>query len=386
MSEYQYYEFLAVDKPLTRKQMSALRSLSTRADITPTSFTNEYHWGDFKGNPLNLMQRFFDAHVYVANWMTAVFMVRLPIRALPRKAAEAMAVNGVLDFDATKTHWVITWLLEEGEDYDRFAEEDGRGWMGRLAPIREELLRGDLRSLYIGWLAAVTMGIVDDDDSEPLPMAGLENLTGAQQALAEFLEVDPDLLAGAGIGNTTRGDAQPGREIVDQWLENLPRKKVLSLLRQVLEGEASKAERLLKDGLAEHLRGLSKGAEQRPRRSVETIRQNAKIAEEKRLAAEKRREARRTARQRKERKAYLATLARDFSKAWKLVEHNVERGLGPSYDQACRALVDLSEAYALHRSPDAFTRKFRKFMAPHERRRALIKRLVKAGLWNEKKR
>jgi hypothetical protein len=34
------------------------------------------------------------------------------------------------------------------------AMEDGRGWMARLAPVRDELLRGDIRSLYIGWLAA----------------------------------------------------------------------------------------------------------------------------------------------------------------------------------------------------------------------------------------
>jgi hypothetical protein len=52
MSEYQYYEFKAVDKPLTEKDMQALRNLSTRARITPTSFVNEYNWGDFKGMSL----------------------------------------------------------------------------------------------------------------------------------------------------------------------------------------------------------------------------------------------------------------------------------------------------------------------------------------------
>jgi hypothetical protein len=52
------------------------------AAITPVSFTNEYNWGNFKGDPYKLMQRHFDAHVYVANWMTAIFMVRLPIEAL----------------------------------------------------------------------------------------------------------------------------------------------------------------------------------------------------------------------------------------------------------------------------------------------------------------
>ena len=49
MSEYQYYEFQTVDQPLSERQMSELRQLSTRAEITTTSFTNEYHWGDFRG-------------------------------------------------------------------------------------------------------------------------------------------------------------------------------------------------------------------------------------------------------------------------------------------------------------------------------------------------
>ncbi len=42
MSEYQYYEFRAIDHPLERKEMDELRALSSRAEITPTSFTNTY--------------------------------------------------------------------------------------------------------------------------------------------------------------------------------------------------------------------------------------------------------------------------------------------------------------------------------------------------------
>jgi hypothetical protein len=38
MSEYQYYEFQAIDKPLDAEQMAELRSYSTRARITPASF------------------------------------------------------------------------------------------------------------------------------------------------------------------------------------------------------------------------------------------------------------------------------------------------------------------------------------------------------------
>ena len=129
MSEYQYYEFLAIDRPLTKDEIDDLRSLSTRATITPVSFTNEYNWGNFKGSPYKLMQRYFDAHVYVANWMTAIFMVRLPIDALTEETADAVTMPDLLDINATRTHWIITWSLEESEDHDCFGMEDGRSWM-----------------------------------------------------------------------------------------------------------------------------------------------------------------------------------------------------------------------------------------------------------------
>jgi hypothetical protein len=45
VSEYQYYDFRAIDRPLAKKEMAALRSISTRAAITATSFTNHYEWG-----------------------------------------------------------------------------------------------------------------------------------------------------------------------------------------------------------------------------------------------------------------------------------------------------------------------------------------------------
>jgi len=89
MSEYQYCEFLAVDRPLTKKEMGELRSYSTRARITTTGFVNEYQWGSFKGNEDAWMGRYFDAFLYVANWGTNKLMLRLPSAALPVKVAKA---------------------------------------------------------------------------------------------------------------------------------------------------------------------------------------------------------------------------------------------------------------------------------------------------------
>ncbi len=62
MSEYQYYEFLAIDRPLSKEQMAELRALSTRATITSTRFHNVYNYGDFRGDPEKLMERYFEKY------------------------------------------------------------------------------------------------------------------------------------------------------------------------------------------------------------------------------------------------------------------------------------------------------------------------------------
>jgi hypothetical protein len=66
VSEYQYYEFRTIDRPLSETEVDALGAISTRAEITSTSFTNNYEWGDLKADPLKLLAKYFDAFVYVA--------------------------------------------------------------------------------------------------------------------------------------------------------------------------------------------------------------------------------------------------------------------------------------------------------------------------------
>lgn len=55
-----------------------------------------------------------------------------------------------------------------------------------------------------------------------------------------------------------------------------------------------------------------------------------------------------------------------------------------AYDAACRQLVDLRDAYNQHSTLAVFQKEFQKYMAEHSRRRALVQRLVKTGLWRDK--
>ena len=104
MSEFQYYEFQVIDRPLRDPEMQTLRACSSRATITPTRFVNTYSYGDFKRDASKWMAKYFDAFVYLATWGTHEFVLRLPARVLPLQrampycAGEAATARAAGDF------------------------------------------------------------------------------------------------------------------------------------------------------------------------------------------------------------------------------------------------------------------------------------------------
>ena len=174
MSEYQYYEFQALDKPLTRQQQKELRSLPSRAEITATSFVNEYNYGDFRGEPQKLMGRYFDAFCYLANWGTRRLMFRLPKTVLDARTARRYCHSDAASVTETADHVIIDLCLERDPD-DEWLE--GSGLLAGMIQARSDLAAGDLRLLYLAWLLGIQRADEEDDDfedeTEPPVPAGL---------------------------------------------------------------------------------------------------------------------------------------------------------------------------------------------------------------------
>jgi len=78
MSEYQYYEFRAIDKSLTEAQKAKVSALSSRVYVTSHSASFVYNYGDFPGDTEKLMTSYFDAMLYMANWGSRHLMFRIP--------------------------------------------------------------------------------------------------------------------------------------------------------------------------------------------------------------------------------------------------------------------------------------------------------------------
>jgi hypothetical protein len=243
VSEYQYYEFLALDRPLDASQQAEVRTLSTRARITATRFTNDYQWGEFKGDPRLLMERYYDAHLYLADWGTHRVMLRLPEHLVDRETVEQYC------FQESVTAWtsqgrLILDISSEEESGDWDGDEDIDDSLAAIAGVRAELMAGDHRALYLAWLSALTVWELQDDDEEayqaelepPVP-AGLGRLTAPQRALADFLRVDDHLLAAAAEADPDAADARP--------CEAVPRPGAPDLARWVAELPASEKDALL---------------------------------------------------------------------------------------------------------------------------------------------
>jgi hypothetical protein len=231
MSEYQCYEFVALERPLTAKQMAELRTVSARAEITPTRFWNEYHWGDFKGESAKLVARYFDAHVYFANWGTRRLMLRLPRKLVATKSLRPYFVGDAARASSTGTHVIVDLCSdEEGPDYYDEADD---GLLTTLTPLRTELMGGDFRVAYLAWLLALQAGEVEEDAIEPPLPPGLSDLTAAQRAMVEFLRLDRDLLTAAGAASPARSDDSAAAR---RWVHALaPREKDNWLERAIKE-------------------------------------------------------------------------------------------------------------------------------------------------------
>ena len=379
MSEYQYFEFAAIDRPLTDGEMAALRAVSTRAVITPSGFVNHYEWGGLKADPLDWMRRYFDAFVYLADWAHCRFALRLPRDMFGKAELKPFGVKQSLTIDASEDHWILDWSLDGSDNYDRFAEDDGRGWMGRLVPLRDELIRGDQRSLYLGWLAGAAKGEVPETTLEPTVPAGLSQLSAAQNALAEFLEIDADIIAAAAIGSA---DASDRPESVDAWLQSLSPDELRSMLKSIVRADRPNPQREVASRYrAWHRQHAPQTAPEARRRSVAELRSLAVPAGEERrrrdaLAREQQAAARRTRRD-----AQLRLLMSDVDKRWLALHQQAERGSASAYEQAVRALSDLAEAYAIVSDRKTFDRELRRFLVRHAKRGALLRRLTEAGLW-----
>jgi hypothetical protein len=374
MSEYQYYEFLALDRPLTAEQRAELRSISTRAEITATRFTNEYHWGDLKGDPRQMMERYFDAFLYLANWGTRQVMFRLPRGVLDPATARQYCGTDTASLIETGRHLILSLGVDQ-EEPDDYWDEPG-GQLAAMVQARSELAGGDLRLLYLAWLLVLQSDEVYDEDVEPPVPAGLGNLSAGLQAVVDFFEIDEDLIAVAAAASPPIEEPRG----LAEWIASVEAKEKDGLLARVAGGEGAAVQALL----IRRFRAVSGSAPATPGRTTAELWEAAADRKEARAkAAEKRRrkeEARKAAEKAAAREKRLDQLATRREEAWEKVAEWIATRRPSDYDLAVSLLRDLQALAGRQEDSAAFRERFLALRAQHDRKPTLQERFDQAGL------
>jgi hypothetical protein len=393
MSYYEYYEFLAIDRPLSDEARTEFSRLSSRAKVTSRSASYVYNYGSFPGQPDDLLQQHCDFFYYMASWGIRLCM-KVPdgtvdLQTLAVYQGQDGGIAGreagpgfVVTFATGEEHYLPEWL-------------EGEGMADTLAPLREEFVRGDNRFLYLGWLYSVhhwfgedyELGDPEDQASllescEPPVPAGMNGLSAAQQALVALVGIDGFLVAAAAEASSElrRSD----EALLFGLIPDLSEKERNGFLVEVASGDRSVEVRLRRR--LEELLGKTHGQEEAtrwPRRTVRTLLTRAQQlrgeeAERKRQNAE--RERKEAAAQRRQRIIGLAPAA---PRLWQKLQDLVEEKTGSAYDEAMEVLLDLRDIASYQRTEEEFSRQVEELAGRFRKRSALVRRLNERNFLNK---
>lgn len=422
LAEYQYFEFLAVDRSLTDREMAELRAVSPRAEITPTRFASEAGFSNFRGDLRALMTWYFDVMVHVTSWGTRRFMLRLPAALVDAPALQACFAGKSASMHLADLRWPKIppagpplqlvgnpapradrdphaphrngtdphLLVDEVVVLDFHNEtdhpedwQDGEGWMASLAPLRADLLHGDMRAAYLGWLLCAQRGEVEEDALEPPVPPGLGKLPEPLGRLVDFLSLDEHLLAAAAAGSARRGGQHMG---LTGWIASLPRREKDELLLTVARGrEAHVGARLLKRFRSSHAAGNARAeATGAPARTAGGLLEMARLREQEhareqaRRAAEAR--AQREAEQAAGRTKHLDELAHRQEAAWGDIEGLIAIKQPMTYDLAVVLINDLRDIAVRTDTQPQFEARLAALRERHRGKPSFLDRLKQAGL------
>jgi hypothetical protein len=268
------------------------------------------------------------------------------------------------DYDILDIRFSEMEALDEWVDYE----------LGPLMPIRDELMAGDMRALYIVWLAIQDWlgGYEDEEESEekdetisgPGVPPGMGTLTAAQEALAELFRVPTDLTAAA-ARHSSPVVPIPEDDIVS-WVELLPQQRRTEYLVRLARNEPGLNRLLLKE-----LRELGGNKAEAPQgKYVPYI---TLLAESKAIHARLARERLEQERQAHER--HLQSVIDQQETYWQRIDEALSRKNGVSYDEAHRLLLDLRDASNHFHIGSQFQDRFRSWVQAYINRPAFIRRL-----------
>jgi hypothetical protein len=369
MSQYQYYEFQAIDRPLTEEEQQAVAQLSSRVAPHPRQAVFVYHWSGFPRSPRKILAKYYDAMLYLANWGSRQLMFRFPASALDLEQIQAYCQPLIVqDYLSLSTEGEYAVLNVEFHPEDSYEWVEDEGWLPVMLSLRDDILQGDYRMLYLAWLRVMEFESLLDSVQEPPMPPGLKELSRPLHTFVDFFGIDAMLIqVAAGASGRRQAESQAW---LHQAIPQLPQQERSDFLLRLAQREVS-----LSAKLHRRLRQVAPipKPEASPRR---TVGQLVRETEECRERERRRRAAEAEAKRIRE----LNSLANRENETWAEVSALIEQMQAKPYAEAVRLLVKLRDLAEYQGEEAAFQQRLDRIYEQYNRRSALLRRLREAGL------
>jgi hypothetical protein len=306
--------------------------------------------------------------------------LRLPQELVDYKAFRAMLPGEAAQVRKSGNSVIVAFENQfEGDDWD-----DGTGWMGSLMSLRSELLRGDIRCLYLGWLLCAQNEEFAEDELEPAVPPGLGELSAPLHSLIEFLGIDENLVEIAATVSAAL-DAGPDREELATWIQSLPEEEKNNLLVAAVSGPGERWKNgLLRRFKQQNTRRTLSSPEAICRRTAGDLLRlvHARVEERTRLLQANRavEAARRKAEDEANRSRYLDQLRKREEATWSQIAAHIKKRQPNEYDKAVNLLIDLRDLALRQGRMAAFQSALGNLRQEHVAKESLLRRLTKAKL------
>ena len=326
------------------------------------------------------MEKYFDAFVYVANWGTRQLMLQLPARLCDLEVLRPYLSENAVIVTPKDERLILQFLSEDEPE----GWEEGEGWMASLMPLRAELMQGDLRCLYLGWLLAAQSGELAADEEEPVVPPGLRSLSASLQSFADFMRIDLDLIEAAAVESSDPEISAPSKQGLQAWISTLSDSDKNATLRRLLEQDDALfrlelLKRLQSDISHRHEMQTPAGK----RRTVEELLSAARNITTEKQRKEAERRAADEARKKQRRRPRVPSIS-NSSKA-------ASQSCGCKSTTSCKHpspritithLVDLRDLATRTKQTGEFKSRLSQLRQRYSTRPSFQQRLVKAGLGN----
>ncbi len=202
MSGFEYYEFQAIDRKLTKEEINKIGGLSSRSRVNKNRAVFTYNYGSFRGNTEELLLNHFDAFLYTSNFGTKEISFRIPTSLFNAKALCLYEYEYAVEIETYGDSIIVKLQFNDDEAGGCVEEEDCADLLSDMLTIRESLIKGDPRALYLTLLAHKDRIKSDDEEDEergdylqslPIP-PNLKDLDSALETLVTFFEIPNDVL------------------------------------------------------------------------------------------------------------------------------------------------------------------------------------------------